>query len=147
MFLVYLLFLRITVPINLIQQLLLKTLKMQPHHVNKKLIISPLLFVLQEYFVATPSMHGIAAITGNMHRSLRYFVLLERITSYCDLLKHEVWCYQCPQNQFLDKKSNNIQFVLDYLPHACCIVLSIISQNYCGENQVFLVLIFFPSGI
>ncbi len=27
-------------------------------------------------------MHGIAAITGNMHRSLRYFVLLERITSY-----------------------------------------------------------------
>ncbi len=26
-------------------------------------------------------MHGIAAITGNMHRSLRYFVLLERITS------------------------------------------------------------------
>ncbi len=24
----------------------------------------------------------IAAITGNMHRSLRYFVLLERITSY-----------------------------------------------------------------
>ncbi len=27
-------------------------------------------------FLATPSMHGIAAITGNMHRSLRYFVLL-----------------------------------------------------------------------
>ncbi len=26
-------------------------------------------------------MHGIAAITGNMHRSLRYFVLLEHITS------------------------------------------------------------------
>ncbi len=26
-------------------------------------------------------MHGIAAITGNMHCSLRYFVLLERITS------------------------------------------------------------------
>ncbi len=26
-------------------------------------------------------MHGIAAITGNMHRSLRYFVLLEYITS------------------------------------------------------------------
>ncbi len=26
-------------------------------------------------------MHGIAAITGNMHRSLRYFVLLELITS------------------------------------------------------------------
>ncbi len=50
---------------------------MQPHHVNKKLI-SPLLFVLQEYFVATPSMHGIAPITGNMHRSLSYF---ERITS------------------------------------------------------------------
>ncbi len=33
------------------------------------------------YFVATPSMHGIAAITGNMHRSLRYFMLLEHITS------------------------------------------------------------------
>ncbi len=32
-------------------------------------------------FLATPSMHGIAAITGNMHRSLRYFVLLECITS------------------------------------------------------------------
>ncbi len=27
-------------------------------------------------------MHGIAAITGNMHRSLRYFVLLEHITSW-----------------------------------------------------------------
>ncbi len=27
-------------------------------------------------------MHGIAAVKGNMHRSLRYFVLLERITSY-----------------------------------------------------------------
>ncbi len=26
-------------------------------------------------------MHGIAAITRNMHRSLRYFVLLEHITS------------------------------------------------------------------
>ncbi len=26
-------------------------------------------------------MHGIAAITGNMHRSLRYFVLLEHIIS------------------------------------------------------------------
>ncbi len=26
-------------------------------------------------------MHGIAAITGNMHRSLRYFVLIEHITS------------------------------------------------------------------
>ncbi len=26
-------------------------------------------------------MHGIAGITGNMHRSLRYFVLLEHITS------------------------------------------------------------------
>ncbi len=26
-------------------------------------------------------MHGIAAITGNMHRSLRYFVILERITN------------------------------------------------------------------
>ncbi len=27
-------------------------------------------------------MHGIAAITGNMHRLLCYFVLLEHITSY-----------------------------------------------------------------
>ncbi len=33
-------------------------------------------------FLTTPSMHGIAAITGNMHCSLRYFVLLERITSF-----------------------------------------------------------------
>ncbi len=33
-------------------------------------------------FLATPSMHGIAAITGNMHRSLLYFVLLERITNF-----------------------------------------------------------------
>ncbi len=32
-------------------------------------------------FLVTSSMHGIAAITGNMHRSLHYFVLLERITS------------------------------------------------------------------
>ncbi len=39
-------------------------------------------------FLATPSMHGIAAITGNMHRSLRYFVLLERITSWSQF---EIW--------------------------------------------------------
>ncbi len=62
------------VAVQLWTQLLLNTLKMQPHHVNKKLI-SPLLFVLQEYFVATPSMHGIAAITGNIT------CILERITS------------------------------------------------------------------
>ncbi len=36
-------------------------------------------------------MHGISAITGNMHRSLRYFVLLERITSKYYLL-HESEC-------------------------------------------------------
>ncbi len=33
-------------------------------------------------------MHGIAAITGNMHRSLRYFVLLERITSLVNVVVH-----------------------------------------------------------
>ncbi len=37
-------------------------------------------------FLATPSMHGIAAITGNMHHS-RYFVLLERITSNMEFHK------------------------------------------------------------
>ncbi len=62
---------------------------MQLHHVNEKLI-SRLLFVLQEYFVATPSMHGISAITGNMHCSLRYFVLLERITSILNSADYSV---------------------------------------------------------
>ncbi len=37
-------------------------------------------------------MHGIAAITGNMHRSLRYFVLLERITSNSNFItKGNYW--------------------------------------------------------
>ncbi len=50
-------------------------------------------------------MHGIAAITGNMHRSLRYFVLLEHITSiflflFCFLLGLGIvfvlaWAYVC----------------------------------------------------
>ncbi len=49
------------------------------HHSKKATTI---VFSLWQYFVATPSMHGIAAITGNMHRSLRNFVLLlEHITS------------------------------------------------------------------
>ncbi len=39
-------------------------------------------------------MHGIAAITGNMHRSLRYFVLLEHIVYVC---MYVGW-YVCPLN-------------------------------------------------
>ncbi len=42
-------------------------------------------------------MHGIAAITGNMHRSLRYFVLLEHITginnNYYYYYKYYYYCY------------------------------------------------------
>ncbi len=66
-------------------------------------------------------MHGIAAITGNMHRSLRYFVLLERITSNnnnnnlasetvlgvdnAKLIMFDVYymdCYVCPLNTRVD---------------------------------------------
>ncbi len=37
-------------------------------------------------------MHGIAAITVNMHRSLRYFALFERTTSYGDDNKSRSKC-------------------------------------------------------
>ncbi len=55
---------------------------MQPHHVNKKLI-SPLLFVLQEEGKGIYQRTSILIYTHiHIHRSLRYFVLLERITSF-----------------------------------------------------------------
>ncbi len=68
MFLIYIfirLFLRITVPGSFI-------IEKSYHYCFLTLTV---------FCSHTPSMHGIAAITGNMHRSLRYFVLLERITS------------------------------------------------------------------
>ncbi len=52
-------------------------------------------------FLATPSIHGIAAITGNMHRSLRYFVLLERITSIVNSAIHFVNIEDAPVDEKL----------------------------------------------
>ncbi len=56
---------------------------------------------------------GIAAITGNIHSSLRYFVLLERITSCIDVDKKNgpPQCYNSLTNFNLviyDRKKGNI---------------------------------------
>ncbi len=65
-------------------------------------------------------MHGIAAITGNMHRSLRYFVLLEHITSYLlglGIVFVLAWAYVCTFSPTrLRWRGNRLSNILFCLP-------------------------------